>query len=268
MPPLRSSHGKVIVVSTGSMSVLPDPRFHVFLLFGQSNMEGSPRPAPEDQIVDPRIQVLAYDNQPELGRTYNAWYDAKPPLHAMHGGLGPGDYFAKSLLSQLEEGHAIGLVPCAIGGVDIDYFRKGVTSSRRSEFRIPPDNERASAYDFLIERGRLAMKRGRLRGLLFHQGESDLGRPEWLDKVAGIVKDARQDLGAPTVPFVAAELYRQGKCAAHNALVAQLPSRIEHCAVVSAEGLSGEDDYHFDAASQRELGRRYAKAWLRLAGIL
>ena len=43
--------------------------------------------------------------------------------------------------------------------------------------------------------------------------------------------------------------------------------RIPHTACVSAEGLApmkDETDPHFSAASQRELGRRYAEALLKI----
>jgi hypothetical protein len=45
--------------------------FYVFLLIGQSNMEGQPQPDAEDRTEDPRVKVLAYNDCPNLGRTYN-----------------------------------------------------------------------------------------------------------------------------------------------------------------------------------------------------
>lgn len=116
-----------------------DTSFHVYLLIGQSNMEGAPKPEAQDQTPDERVKVLAYDNCPNLGRAVNEWTTAVPPLHSCYGGVGPGDYFGRALAKAYPNA-TIGLVPCAISGVDIDFFRKGVTSARRGEFRIPPDN--------------------------------------------------------------------------------------------------------------------------------
>jgi hypothetical protein len=235
-----------------------DPNFYVFLLIGQSNMEGQPQPQAQDLTTDARVQVLAYDNCPNLSRTYNQWYTASPPLHACYAGVGPGDYFGKALAAAYPRA-TIGLVPCAISGVDIDFFRKGVTSARRSEFRIPPDNHWGGAYEWVLERARLAQQAGSIRGILFHQGESDTGQSVWLDKVKGMVTDLRADLGLGDAPFLAGELLETGCCASHNPLLNQLPNGITNAHVISASGLAGADQAHFDLAGQRELGTRYAQ---------
>lgn len=241
----------------------------IFLLFGQSNMEGTPAPTDDDRVEDPRVQVLAYDNCGNLGRTYNQWYAAVPPLHSCGLGLGPGDQFGKMMARALPNA-TIGLVPNAISGVDIDFYRKGVVSSRRSQFRIPPDNAWTSAYDFMLERARLAQESGTIRGILFHQGESDTGQQIWLSKVRGIVEDLRNDLGIGEVPFLAGELLYSsegGCCSSHNTLVNRVPDEITNAFAISAEGLGGMDQYHFDLDGQRELGQRYARTMLQALGV-
>ena len=51
-PSLRAFGGEQV---TG-----PDPNFHVYLAFGQSNMEGFPGIDPQDKSgVDPRFRMLA-----------------------------------------------------------------------------------------------------------------------------------------------------------------------------------------------------------------
>lgn len=238
-----------------------DPEFKVFLLIGQSNMEGQPKPEARDLTTDPRVQVLAYDNCQNLSRTYNEWYTATAPLHSCYAGVGPGDYFGKALAAAYPQG-TIGLVPCAISGVDIDFFRKGVTSARRSEFRIPPDNHWGGAYEWVLERARLAQQSGVIRGIIFHQGESDTGQAAWIEKVKGMVTDLRTDLGLGEVPFLAGEVLHGGCCASHNPIVAQLPANISNAFVISASGLAGADTAHFDLAGQRELGARYGRTMI------
>lgn len=239
----------------------------LFLLIGQSNMEGAPQPATEDLVESPRVRVLGYDNFGD--RKWNQWDTASPPLHRSWAGVGPGDSFGKAMAEAWPEA-TIGLVPCAISGVDIDFFLKGVTSLRRKEFQIPPDDTREGAYDMVIERARLAQQNGVIRGILFHQGESDSGNPAWVPKVQKLVSDLRTDLGLDeSVPFLAGELLHTGCCAAHNPLIAQLPSKIPNAHVVSAAGLTEFDDpwnAHFDLPAQRELGRRYAAALLQALG--
>ncbi|AUX40961.1 uncharacterized protein SOCE26_023630 [Sorangium cellulosum] len=237
----------------------------VFLLIGQSNMEGVPQPQAEDKVENPRVKVLAYDNCTNVGRTYNEWYTASPPLHSCGAGVGPGDYFARTLAEAYPTAN-IWLVPNAINGVDIDFFRKGVRSSRRGEFRIPPDDHWNGAYEWVIERARLGQEKGTIRGIIFHQGESDSGQQAWLDKVAGMVSDLRSDLELGEVPFIAGELLYSGCCRGHNTIVNQIPGRIPNSFVVSAEGLAAMDQYHFDLAGQRTLGRRYGETMLEALG--
>ncbi len=256
-----------------------DPSFFIFLTFGQSNMEGFPAPEAQDLVENPRVKVLAYDNCAGTNRVYNQWYTAAPPLHSCRSAVGPGDYFGKTLVEALPENVTIGIVGNAISGVDIDFFRKGVRSARRDSFRIPPDNQKASAYDMIIERARLAQQVGVIKGILFHQGESDAGQPnrdQWLGKVQEIVEDLRADLAIGNVPFLAGELLyadqNGGAGDAMNPLVGLLPSRIPAAFVVSADGLSEDPtdaqfNLHFGIVAQRELGRRYGRVMLDALGL-
>jgi hypothetical protein len=227
-------------------------------------MVGAPKPEAQDEVQEPRVVVLGYDDCENTGRTYNHWYTAKPPLHGCYAGVGPGDYFGKALAAAYPKA-TIGLVPLGINGVDVDFFLKGVVSSRRHEFQIPPDNHWSGAYDWVIERARLAQRVGKIRGIIFHQGESDTGQTQWVGKVKQMVTDLRQDLALGEIPFVAGELLYGGCCGpSHNPLMALLPTEISHTKIVSAKGLKGQDVAHFDLFGQRELGARYGKAMIEL----
>jgi len=224
-------------------------------------MEGAPQPEPQDRQEDQRIKVLAYDNCPNLGRTYNEWYTASPPLHSCDGGVGPGDYFAKTVIEGLPEGYTIGLVPLGVNGAPIDVFRKDVP---RPGWYLPPDDHWETGFEWIVSRAQRAQQEGVIRGILFHQGESDLGQEIWVDKVAGLVADLRNDLGLAGAPFLAGEVYRDGAAADHNVLINRLPDVIDNAYVISSSGLTGTDVYHFDLQSQRELGRRYGETMLEL----
>jgi hypothetical protein len=54
----------------------------LFLLIGQSNMVGAPKPEARDEVQNPRVFVLAYDDCPNLGRAYNQLVRAARPLRA------------------------------------------------------------------------------------------------------------------------------------------------------------------------------------------
>lgn len=233
------------------------PTFHVFLLLGQSNMAGYPKAQPGDRTEDPRVRVLGFDDCTATGRQTDVWDVAAPPLHeCWNDGLGPGDYFARELLSVLPEGDSIGLVPSAISGERIEAFLK-VGGAR---------------YDRLLQRARLAQQAGGvIEGILFHQGESNSGDPTWPAKVSTLVSDLRADLGAGPVPFLAGELLYAGGAAGHNSLVRQLPAMVDNARVISAAGLVVDPvdtrwNLHFDHDSQVELGKRYAQGMIEALG--
>lgn len=224
------------------------PTFHAFLLLGQSNMAGYPKAQAADKVEDPRIEVLGYDDCAATGRQQDEWDVAAPPLHeCWNGAIGPGDYFAKTLIDKLPPGDTIGLVPCAISGEKIETFLKSG----------------GTKYTWIVERAKLAQQaRGVIEGILFHQGESNNGDPNWPGKVNTLVTDLRTDLALGNVPFLAGELAYDGGCAGHNTLVNQLPSVVANAYVVSAQGLKLDPadtqwHLHFDRDSQVEFGKRY-----------
>ena len=241
-----------------------DPNFHIYLLIGQSNMEGQPRPEAIDKEENPRVQVLAYDTNSRLHRKYNEWSVAVPPLHDSYMGVGPGDWFAKTMITKMPGNVKIGLVPCGINGADIDLFRKNATTARRAQYIIPPDNKWDGAYDFVLSRAKLAQQYGVIKGILFHQGESNNTSPTWISRVNEIMTDLRKDLDIPDVPVLVGELLYSGECADHNGVIKNVPRRIENSYIISAKGLSGADQWHFNLEAQRELGKRYAQKMLEV----
>ena len=134
------------------------------------------------------------------------------------------------------------------------------SSSCRPGFKRKHENSNRRSRE-----NRLAQKVGTIRGIIFHQGESDAGNSAWIGKVKTMVTDLRTDLGIGDVPFVAGELLYTGCCGKrHNPLFSQLAGEITNSKFVSANGLSGVDSAHFDLAGQRELGKRYGEAMIQL----
>jgi hypothetical protein len=220
-------------------------------------MAGYPKAQQQDRTEDPRVRVLGFDECGATGRQTDVWDIAAPPLHeCWNDGLGPGDYFAKTLLAVIPEGDSIGLVPSAISGERIEAFLK-VGGTR---------------YDRLIQRARLAQAAGGvIEGMLFHQGESNRNDPTWPGKVNTLVTDLRTDLGLGEVPFLAGELPYGGDAASHNALVNQIPSMVSRSFVISANGLVVDPidtqwNLHFDHDSVVEFGERYAQTMIEALG--
>ena len=157
----------------------------------------------------------------------------------------------------------IGLVPCAVGGTSIRSWAPG---KEVASLKVFP-------YDDTIRRMKVAMKDGTLKGILWHQGEGDRsgkGSKYYGTKMTQLVARLRQDLDAPNVPLVAGELGQLNETNANitavmNGILRGLAPTITNYACVSAEGLTDKGDrLHFDTASARTLGTRYAAAMLEL----
>lgn len=253
--PEKPAKPETPTVPTKPETPVSKPKFHVFLLLGQSNMAGYPKAQASDKVKDNRILVLGYDNNPSIGRQKDKWDVACPPLHeAWNGAVGPGDWFAKTLINKVPSGDTIGLVPCAISGEKIQTFMKG-----------------GSKYNWIIQRAKQAQaKGGVIEGIIFHQGESNCGDPNWPNNVNKLVTDLRTDLNLGNVPFIAGELLRTGNCSSHNVLVNKIPSVVKNSYVVSSEGLvvDPQDTWnlHFSHDSQVTLGKRYAEKMQKALG--
>ncbi|HEY1062269.1 MAG TPA: sialate O-acetylesterase [Daejeonella sp.] len=223
-----------------------DPNFHVYLLIGQSNMAGRGLIDKTKSRVDNRIEMLDENNN---------WIPAKDPIHFDRPsivGVGPGLSFAKSILKNNHK-IRIGLVPAALGGSPISAWTDGLAYTG------------VFPYEDAIKRTRLAMRRGVIKGIIWHQGESDCNDKAamtYLTKLVELVKKLRIDIGDPNLPFVAGEI---GYFFKDNNLInkelSTLSISVTNAAVVSARGLQHKgDSTHFDTKSAVILGKRYAIA--------
>lgn len=236
-------------------------------MFGQSNMEGMGTVEPQDRVSNPRVRVLQDQTCSNLNRQYGTWYTAAPPLNRCWSGLGPGDYFGKIMADSLPAQMTIGLVPASVAGCNIALYQKSAPIGRAGA-DIP--SQFSGGYAWLLDLAKQAQKVGVIRGILFHQGETNTSDPSWKYKVQEIVQDLKKDLSLGDVPFLAGELlYSQYKscCSSHNVEINKLPGLIPNAHVISANGLPGKDEAHFTSASYREFGIRYAKKMLELSPV-
>jgi len=234
-----------------------DTSLQVFLLAGQSNMAGRGVVEAQDRVVNPRVRRL--DESME-------WVPAVDPLHwdkPAIVGVGPGRSFGLVLAARDPDAR-IGLVPAAVGGSPISSWQPGARDPGTGTF----------PYDDALARMRVAMRDGKVRAILWHQGESDAS-PElsvvYEAKLRALIARFRGDLDQPDLPFIVGQLGQfdgkpwsadvQRVDAAHRAVAASVPN----VAYVSSDGLRDKGDgLHFDAASARLLGARYAAAYLAM----
>ena len=232
-------------------------RFHLFLLVGQSNMAGRGVVAPQDKT--PHARVLMLNKAGE-------WVPATDPMHFDKPnvvGVGLGRTFGIQI-AEANPDVTVGLIPCAVGGSPIDTWMPGV-------FYSPT---KSHPWDDALRRAKLALLSGTLKGILWHQGESDSTgelAPKYETKLSDLVARLRRELNAPEVPFIAGQLgqFADSPWNEFKIQVDQvhrtLPRNVPRSAFVSSDGLNHNGDkVHFDADSYRELGRRYAKAYLSL----
>lgn len=241
-----------------TVSAEPDPNFHIYLMIGQSNMEGAAPIEAQDRVTNERVKVMADINCNNLNRTYGNWYTAVPPLNRCWSGLGPGDYFGKTMADGMPSNVTIGLVPAAVSGTPIELYQKSAPLGRNGADLPSQFN---GGYAWVLDMAKKAQESGVIKGIIFHQGESNNGDPQWKFKVKEIVTDLRTDLGIGDVPLLVGELLYAdyGSCCSwHNSEIAKLPDVLTNVHIVSAAGLPGLDAAHFTTESYRELGKRYA----------
>lgn len=251
--------------------------FWIFLCFGQSNMEGFPGIEEQDKgPVDERFQVLAAVDFPKQQRTKGHWYPAVPPLCRPSAGLGPADYFGRTLVSNLPLNNKVGVVNVSVAGCKIELFQKGgfqtYVSTAPNWMTNIINTYGGNPYQWLVDMAKIAQKDGVIKGILLHQGESNTNDKEWPRKVKGIYKDLIKDLNlkAEETPLLAGELVnadQEGACASMNKIIGELPGTIPTARVVSSAGCaSRRDRLHFSPGGYRELGLRYAREMLWLGG--
>lgn len=260
----------------GEPAAAPDPDFHVYLAFGQSNMEGFPGIEAADRDgIDPRFRMLAAVDFANLGRKRGEWYPAVPPLCRSSTGLCPADYFGRTLVEKLPQRVRIGVLNVSVAGCKIelfdrDAFQAYAATAQSWMTRIIAEYG-GNPYQRLVDMARVAQRQGIIKGILLHQGESNTNDEAWPDKVAKIYRNLLADLGleASRVPLLAGETVnadQQGAAASVNEIIARLPQVVPTARVVSSKGCEARSDrLHFTPAGYRELGRRYAQALLAQA---
>lgn len=228
------------------------PKVWVFVMAGQSNMAGRGLVEPPDTVPNKRIYSISKEG-------YLIY--AKEPLHFYEpsmAGLDCGLSFAKRLIRDLPDSISVLLVPTAVGGssskqwLQNEYFR-GV-----------------NLYSNFEEKVRLAKKYGEIKGVLWHQGESDAtdeGIPQYEENLTELFSKFREAIGDVTVPILVGEigtLIKTNKNEAINHKLRQVALKDKRIAVIETGDLTfGPDSVHFDSRSQRKLGTKYAEAFLK-----
>ena len=236
-----------------TFAVTPIPKkesFHLYLLMGQSNMAGRDRSKLAEQVANPHVLTLTDDGK---------WIVARDPIHSQQGrvepGAGPGISFAKEM-SKADPKITIGLIPCAVGGSPLKRWVKG-----------------GDLYQIAVQRAKAAAQVGTVKGVLWHQGETDTLKKETADsyetRLTQMIKDLRADLNQPELPVVVGQLGDFLSLTSDKypfvdtvrSAIKHMPEVVQHVGYADSAGLEHQGDkLHFNADAAKELGTRYAKA--------
>ncbi len=167
------------------------------------------------------------------------WVLAKHPVHfdkPKAAGVGPGLAFGIDM-AKADSTVKIGLVPCAVGGTAIERWQPDAFD----------EATKTHPYEDALSRIREAMKYGVVKGVIWHQGESNSTEKKsllYLAQLDTLIKRIRAEVGNPklnTIPFTA---------------------------VATSEDLIHKGDQtHFDSASATILGHRFAAKMMTLLKI-
>lgn len=226
-------------------------KYDVYLLVGQSNMAGRGYLTEEDMKGPVEgVYLLGSDDTPvPATHPFNQYSTIRKNIKMQQ--MGPGYGFAEVIKKHSKR--PILLVYNAKGGTSILEWKVG------TEF-----------YNEAVRRTREAMKYGKLKGILWHQGCSDSGSrvDSYMGMLSEMVAGLRAELKAGKVPFIAGEIpYWRPTSAAFNEMLHTISDNIPNSGWVSAEGCgmrAEPSDPHFSREAQIILGERYAAKLLEM----
>ena len=262
----------------------------LWLMAGQSNMEGAGRSTEDDLAYkkSPNTSVRAYylDNRwdacmplnhepwlsvdacqrevwksEQLSPPWNSDAPATEAYGAPESGVGPALFFGLRMYEIT--GVPQGLIPCAKGATSLAQWQPG-----------------QPLYEAMLRR---FFRTGSLvRGVFWYQGEgetSTAGIAAFDDKMRALVDGIRRDTGIADLPFVQTQLSVTYLPDVNNSADAGkgwegvrekqrlLDEKIPHLATVSAIDCALDDLIHLSSNSQKKVGRRGADAMAKLCGL-
>ena len=230
---------------------VPSASYDVYLLIGQSNKAGRGLMVEGDEaVIDENVFILDDKGDVVPARNpLNQYSSIRKDISMQQ--IGPGFSFVKKIAEKT--GRKILLVVNARGGSNLNEWIKGAEKGY---------------YEEAVRRTKQALKHGQLKGILWHQGESNSRDTDYLEKLSGMVSGLRSELDAEKVPFIAGELaYWRSSSPVFNEMIKNISKVIENSSYVTADGctmLKDEKDPHFSRDGQILLGERYADMLLKM----
>jgi hypothetical protein len=225
----------------------------IFIMAGQSNMAGRGFVEPQDTLSNPRILSINKNNEIIL---------AKEPLHFYEPnltGLDCGLSFGRQLIQDIDKSVTILLIPTAVGG------------SSTHQWLGDSLHRNVKLLSNFKQRVELAKKYGTIKGILWHQGESDSDSiliDGYSGRLEKLFTQFRIFAGDVKLPIIIGELGsfsdNQRNWDKINEAINGYTLSDDHAFVVETKDLvSKEDKIHFNSESQRTMGERMAKKFVQ-----
>ncbi len=224
----------------------------VFMMAGQSNMAGGGIVESQDTLASNRVLTISKKGRLIL---------AKEPIDLYNkgrSGLSCGVSFGKNLVKEIPNNISILIIPTAIGATSIEEWladEKRLNVNLLSNFR---------------EKLELGEKYGIVKGILWHQGESDAVPdkiPSYEKNLKKLFSQFRSYAKNLKLPILTAELgsfsTQPDQWEAINKVIRTNALNDPYTTCFSTSDLKDRGDkVHFNSASQRTLGIRFAQNYL------
>ena len=248
---MRIKCSSLLILLMFTSAVLAAPPKKIFILLGQSNMAGRAAIESKDTLSLSLVRLLNDQGVFEEARNpLNRYSNIRKDISMQK--LGPGYTFASTVATKLQD--TIFMIVNARGGTAIERFMK---------------NDSTGYYEKTIFRIKQAMKNYpdlKPEAIIWHQGESNRDNyKNYIARLRTLTEDYRRDLNTPELPLIVGEI---GEWNPKNRFISEkiklIPDSIPNAYLVSSQNLKNIDEFHFDTASQREFGKRYAAKYLEL----
>ena len=217
--------------------------FDIFLAIGQSNMAGRGPLEDADRDSITGVWILNPAGVPEKATNpMNKYSTVRKDDTSQK--MSPAYGFCTSIYEKTKR--PVLMVVNARGGTGISEWAEG-----------------RDLFNEAVARTKAALPYGTLKGIIWHQGESNASSwKSYMAALKAMVTALRTQIGAGEVPFVAGEIQHDHSNAGYfNTMLHTITGEITNAGWVSAYGVTLiENNLHHDRASQIMLGGRYADA--------
>jgi Domain of unknown function (DUF303). len=232
----------------------PNPeKVWVFILAGQSNMAGRGKVEAQDTVASSRVFSINEKSEIVLAKEPLNFYETKMQ------GTGCGLSFGKELLNSIPNDVSVLILQTAVGGSSINQWIKNSTHR---------DIQLFSNFKEKVELGK---RYGTIKAILWHQGETDAKpdgikqRQQNLKTLFGMFRNAVDN---DSIPILMGELGSYSKTpelfAQMNEQTRLYSASDRFTSIIATSDFQHRGDFlHFNSAGQREMGKRFAREYVR-----